>query len=262
MNFALSSHEIEQQQLQQLLHAAHATPEMIQCKQNTTSTNDDIQQLFQQGYRSALVVSQQQSQGRGQSQREWISAPIGNIYLSVLLTLDRPVDGRFSLECGLNILHCPILQQLAGLKLKWANDLYSHLGKWGGILVEPIDAKHVIVGVGINVFQPPQAEHIPQPITHLQALGLTNFDRAQLISELYLALLQAAQWFNFDCQNLAQRFNHVAAFKDQWITIQRQQQLDLLGYFRGIQDDGALLIQQPNDILPTVCYDGRIVIPT
>lgn len=246
----------------QLLRDAHATPEIIQCKQKTTSTNDDVKDLYHQGYRSALVTSEQQSQGRGQSQREWLSPPTGNIYLSVLLPLERPIDGRFSLECGLNILHCPSFQKISGLKLKWANDLYSHLGKWGGILVEPMDAKHVIIGVGINVCQLPDDHQILQPVTNLENLGLNHPDPAQLMLEIYQALVQATQWFNFDCQNLAQRFNQVAAFKDQWITIERQQQAALMGYFRGIQNDGALLIQQPNEILTTVCYDGRIVIPT
>lgn len=244
----------------QLLDGAHATPEIIQCKENTNSTNDDVHVLYQQGYRSALVVSQQQTKGRGQSQREWISTS-GNIYLSALIKLERPVDGRLSLECGLNILHCPSLQALTRLKLKWANDLYSDLGKWGGILIEPLDSHHVVVGVGINVYQPEHAQQILQPVTNLTQLGLSEIQRTQFISEIYLALLEAAQWFNFNCQNLAKRFNHVAAFKDQWITLQRQQQSDLFGYFKGIQEDGALLIQQSHEILTTVCYDGRIVIP-
>lgn len=260
MKSALFSEDLEQQLLQ-LLRVAHATPEIIQCKQNTTSTNDDIHALYKQGYRTALVTSAQQTNGRGQSQREWHSPPTGSIYLSVLLPLTRPVDGRFSLECGLNILHCPSLHTISGLKLKWANDLYSALGKWGGILIEPIDAHHVIVGVGINVYELPDKQNILQPVTSLESLGLKEIHPVTLITEIYHAVSEAAQWFNFDCQNLAQRFNRVAAFKDQWITIERQQQAPLIGYFRGIQNDGALLIQQPNEILATVCYDGRIVIP-
>ena len=245
-----------------MLHGTHANPEIIQCKKNTQSTNDDVMELAKQGYQSALVVSQTQSQGRGQSQREWLSPPSGNIYLSTLLTLQRPVDGRLSLECGLNILHCPSLQHIPNLKLKWANDLYSNAGKWGGILIEPIHSHQVVVGVGINLLKPENSAHITQPISHLEALGLNHYTRPQLISEIYFSLIEAVQWFNFDCQNLAQRFNRVAAFKDQWITIERQQQSPLVGYFRGIQNDGALLIQQPNEIIATVCYDGRIVIPT
>lgn len=260
MTTAFISIEEEHQQLLQLLSAADATPEIIHCKQSTSSTNDDIHEYYRQGYRSGLVISREQSKGRGQSQREWLS-PVGNIYLSTLVKLDRAVDGRFSLECGLNILHMPSLQRLNGLKLKWANDLYSAAGKWGGILIEPISAYDVIIGVGMNVYQPEHAEHITQPITNLQALGLNDINRTQLIHEIYLSLLQAVEWFNFNCQNLSKRFNHVAAFKDQWITIQRQNQPDLVGYFRGIQDDGALLIQQPHEIITTVCYDGRIVIP-
>ena len=85
MNLALSSQQIEQQQIEQLLRAANANLEIIQCKQNTTSTNDDVIQLVQQGYQNALVISDTQSKGRGQSQREWLSPPSGNIYLSALL---------------------------------------------------------------------------------------------------------------------------------------------------------------------------------
>lgn len=262
MNLALSLQEpvIEQQLLQAQLNAVHATPEIICCKQNTRSTNDDVMELYQQGYRSALVSSQQQQQGRGQHRREWLS-PQGNIYISVLLELQRSVDGRFALECGLNLIHCPTLAPLSQLQLKWANDLYSPQGKWGGILVEPISTQHVIVGIGINIAPLVNTQDIGQRVTSLSELGLQQYDRIQFLGEIYLALLQAAQWFNFGSQNLAQRFNAVAAFKNQWMMLHRQQQPDLMGYYRGIQDDGALLIQQVSDIHPTVCYDGRLIIP-
>ncbi|MCH4248359.1 MAG: biotin--[acetyl-CoA-carboxylase] ligase [Acinetobacter populi] len=252
--------ELEQQRLTFQLQAAHATPQIIQCKSQTVSTNDDILELYQAGYHSALVVSQIQHQGRGQHQRQWISRP-GNIFLSALIELQRPVDGRFALECGLNLIHSPTLNSLPDLQIKWANDLYSPQGKWGGILVEPINAHQVIVGIGINIFPLEQAQ-IGQPTTSLIELGLQHYDRIQFLAEIYLALLQATQWFNYNSQNLAQRFNHITAFKDQWVTIQRNHQADLHGFFRGIQDDGAILIQQSPDQAATVCYDGRLHLST
>ncbi|SNX46252.1 BirA family transcriptional regulator, biotin operon repressor / biotin-[acetyl-CoA-carboxylase] ligase [Acinetobacter puyangensis] len=251
--------ELEQQRLTFQLQAAHATPQIIQCKSETVSTNDDILKLYHAGYRSALAVSQIQHQGRGQHQRQWISNP-GNIFLSALIELQRPVDGRFALECGLNLIHSPTLNTLPDLQIKWANDLYSSQGKWGGILVEPINPHQVIVGIGINIF--PVEQQMGQATTSLTQLGLTYYDRVQFLAEIYLALLQAAQWFNYNSQNLAQRFNHIAAFKDQWVKMQRNHQADLHGFFRGIQDDGAILIQQSADQIATVCYDGRLHLST
>lgn len=250
--------EIEQQEVLSYLQDAHSTPEIILCKSTTHSTNDDAVQLYQQGYRSALVISQQQTQGRGQHHRTWISQQ-GNIFLSALVEIQRPLDGRFALECGLNLIHSPTLTQLSQLKLKWANDLYSDLGKWGGILVEPMTSKQIVVGIGINIVPIIPSVDITQSITSLSDLGLINYQRSQFLAEIYLALLQAVQWFNYDSQNLARRFNSVAAFKDQWMCLRRQQQHDLLGYFRGIQNDGAILMQQASDIHPTVCYDGRLI---
>lgn len=253
--------DIEQQQLYAAIHHLHPQLEHFICKASTASTNDDALALYQHGYRSALVISQRQTQGRGQHQREWISHA-GNIFLSALLELERPVDGRFALECGLNILHSPSLAQLEHLQLKWANDLYSTKGKWGGILVEPIHSTQIIVGIGINVFPIAQQYTVlNQAVTSLTELGLSHYERSAFLVDIYQAILNAVQWFNHNSQNLAQRYNSVAAFKDQWVILHRQQHADLMGYFRGIQNDGALLIQQASDIHPTVCYDGRLVIP-
>ncbi|OEY97118.1 biotin--[acetyl-CoA-carboxylase] ligase [Acinetobacter qingfengensis] len=242
------------------LAAAHATPEIVICKQNTQSTNDDALQLFQQGYQTALVTSQQQSQGRGQHQRQWVSQS-GNIFFSALLPLQRPIDGRLALECGLSLIHCPMFAELEQLQLKWANDLYSPQGKWGGILVEPVQQKQVIIGIGINVLPIVQQQGLP-PNTNLLTLGLKDYQRSELIAQMYVAMQQAIQWFNFGSQNLAQRFNAVAAFRQQNMHITRHNNPDLSGIYQGIQDDGALLIQVTDQPNPIACYDGRLVIPT
>ena len=128
--------DLETRQLQQLLSAKNQLPEVVLLKATTTSTNDDIREIAQKGITTGLVCSAQQTQGRGQHQRQWIS-PEGNIYLSTLVQTRTPLDGRLALEVALNILQIPQLQAL-NLQVKWPNDLYSAQGKWGGILVEPL----------------------------------------------------------------------------------------------------------------------------
>ncbi|WP_374573072.1 biotin--[acetyl-CoA-carboxylase] ligase [Acinetobacter sp.] len=224
--------------LQQILSQAHQLPEVLLLKPVTASTNDDVREIALKGVRQVLVASVRQTQGRGQRQRQWVS-PEGNIYLSTLLNLRTPIDGRLALEIALNILQMPSLRQLE-LQVKWPNDLYSRQGKWGGILIEPLDAHRAVVGVGLNALPVPQ-DGIDQAATSLTELGLAQFDRIQLTAELYLAIQQAGEWFSHDSCNLAARFNHCAAFKDEAVEIEHLQGLSQ-GTFVGIRNDGAIEI--------------------
>ena len=211
--------DLETRHLRQLLTDAQQLPEVLLLKQSTTSTNDDVREIAQKGVNTILVCSETQTQGRGQHQRQWVS-PVGNIYLSTLLETRTALDGRLALEIALNVLQISSLKSLKNLQIKWPNDLYSPHGKWGGILVEPISPHQAIVGIGINLMPIP-AEQIDQQTTSVMQLGVQYPNRIQMISELYLAIQQAGQWFDHGCYNLAARFNHYAAFIDQQVNIEQ-----------------------------------------
>ena len=238
-------------QLQQLLNAKNQSPEVVLLKTTTTSTNDDMREIAQKGITTGLVCSAQQTQGRGQHQRQWAS-PEGNIYLSTLIQTKTALDGRLALEVALNILQMPSLQGLS-LQIKWPNDLYSAQGKWGGILVEPLSPHQTIVGVGINLNTPP-VENADQPITSLAMLGLAHTDRLTLIAELYTAIQQASQWFEHGSYNLAERFNHHAIWLNQQVEFEHAQG-KLQGRFQGISNDGAVLIKTDQ---VQAFYQGRL----
>lgn len=225
--------------LQHMLTEAGQLPQVLLLKPVTASTNDDVREIALKGVEQILVTSLRQTQGRGQRQREWVS-PEGNIYLSTLLNTETPIDGRLALEIALNILQMPSLQGL-NLQVKWPNDLYSAQGKWGGILIEPLNAHQAVVGVGLNALPVPK-ENIDQAVTSLTELGLAQFDRIRLTAELYLAIQQAGQWFSHDSCNLAARFNHYAAFKNEVVELEHLQGV-CRGIFLGIRNDGAVEIQ-------------------
>lgn len=243
--------DLATRQLQQLLNAKNQFPEIVLLKTTTTSTNDDMREIAQKGISSGLVCSAQQTQGRGQHQRQW-SSPEGNIYLSTLIQTKTALDGRLALEVALNILQMPSLQAL-NLQVKWPNDLYSAQGKWGGILVEPLSPHQAIVGVGINL-TPPPVENADQPITSLAMLGLAHTDRLTLIAELYTAIQQASQWFEHGSYNLAERFNHHAIWLNQQVEFEHAQG-KLQGRFQGISNDGAVLIKTDQ---VQAFYQGRL----
>lgn len=245
--------DVETRELQQRLVNAGHCPEVLLLKPITTSTNDDVREFAQKGVQQILVSSRVQTQGRGQRSHSWVS-PEGNIYLSTLLNLETAIDGRLALEVALNILQMPSLQGL-NLQVKWPNDLYSPLGKWGGILLEPLSTKQAIIGVGINLRA--MQQHIQdQTVTSLHELGLaTETSRITLMTELYLAIQQAGQWFNYKSYNLAARFNHHAAFLNQQVDF-TDLQGQYSGKFLGIQDDGAIIIC--NNQVQQHYYQGRL----
>lgn len=237
---------------------AQHIPQVLLLKQSTTSTNDDVRELAQRGIDSILVCSETQTQGRGQRQRHWAS-PAGNIYLSTLVETKTALDGRLALEVALNILQIAALKSLNQLQIKWPNDLYSAQGKWGGILVEPLNTRQAIVGVGINLMPFSAAQisqqQIDQPATSLSQLGLERFDRIELISQLYLAIQQAGRWFDHGSYNLAGRFNHYAAFMDQAVEFEQIHQT-IHGVFKGICDDGSVNIADEHGV--QAYYQGRL----
>jgi BirA family biotin operon repressor/biotin-[acetyl-CoA-carboxylase] ligase len=244
--------DVETRELQQRLSDAGQCPEVLLIKPVTASTNDDVRELAGKDIQQALVCSRVQTQGRGQRQRQWIS-PEGNIYLSTLLHTQKPIDGRLALEIALNILQMPSLQGLS-LQVKWPNDLYSRQGKWGGILIEPISAQQVIVGVGLNLH--PLVESVPdQQVTSLTELGLQQASRIALLAELYLAIQQAGQWFNYGSQNLSGRFEQYAAFIQQRVEFSDLQG-QYSGKFLGVQDDGAVTIATDSGV--RAFYQGQL----
>ena len=244
--------DLETRLLQQILSQANQLPEVLLLKPVTASTNDDVREIALKGVQQVLVTSVRQTQGRGQRQRQWVS-PEGNIYLSTLLNTRTTIDGRLALEIALNILQMPSLQQL-DLQVKWPNDLYSTQGKWGGILVEPLSAHEAIVGVGINLL-PVSPEQVSQQATSVVQLGVQYPNRIQMISDVYLAILQAGQWFDHGCYNLSARFNHYAAFMDQQVYFE-QIQNSIEGIFKGISDDGALNLLTAQGLVNV--YQGRL----
>src|SRR5690606_41742535 len=77
-----------------------------------------------------------------------------------------------------------------------------------------------------------------QQVSSLSELGLSHTSRVELIAQLYLAIQQAGQWFNYGSENLAARFNRSAAFIQQVVEF-TDVQGEYYVTFLGIQDDGA-----------------------
>lgn len=158
------------------------------------STNAEALRLVDAGQSAPfLVLSEQQTAGRGRRGRKWTSPFAQNLYYSLVLRIDgglRQLEG-LSLVVGLAVMHALREVGVAGAGLKWPNDVLVGQKKIAGILLElvgdPADVCHVVLGIGINVNMQKTSE-IDQQWTSVQLETGQAIDRNELAARLSVQL--------------------------------------------------------------------------
>ena len=124
------------------------------------STNQTAIKLIKNlNYEFGLIISETQSNGRGQYGRKWISFK-GNIFMSIFYKLDKI---NFSIN-SLTKKNCFLVKKVISkyykkkITFKSPNDLLINKKKICGILQEKIEKTHkkyLVVGIGINLIKSP-----------------------------------------------------------------------------------------------------------
>ena len=130
----------------------------------TTSTNDEVLSVFEQGAPDGLVVfADYQTRGRGRLGRPWASPRGASVLCSILLiersgTRSAPIEaGTLTLAAGVAV--CGAISATAAdiePAIRWPNDVLIGGKKVAGILIESRlrrDERAYIMGIGINCLQ-------------------------------------------------------------------------------------------------------------
>ncbi len=128
------------------------------------STNSALMQRARQGDQApTLLVSVEQTAGRGRRGKTWLSRPGASLTFSLGIPLQPNDWSGLSLAVGVSLaerLHPDV-------RLKWPNDLWWHERKLGGILIEAAtqgQQSYAVIGIGLNVLPPDT-----QAVAHLDA---------------------------------------------------------------------------------------------
>ncbi|MDJ0553487.1 MAG: biotin--[acetyl-CoA-carboxylase] ligase [Microcoleaceae cyanobacterium MO_207.B10] len=133
------------------------------------STNQTTWQLINSGAPpGTIVIAIQQTGGRGQWGRNWMSK-VGGLYMSVAFAPHIPISQTSQLTLSVASGIASSLQNYGlPVKIKWPNDLILQNRKLGGILTETRVNKekisHAVIGVGIN-----WANSVPETGINLQS---------------------------------------------------------------------------------------------
>jgi len=203
-------------------------------------------------------VAEYQQAGRGRRGRKWISPFGANLYISMYWRLEQGPAAAIGLSLVIGIVMTEVLRDLGAdqVRVKWPNDLYLQDRKLAGILVELTgktgDAAQIVIGAGVNLaMRNAQAGDINQGWINLQEAGV-RIDRNILAARLITELRSALHCFEQE---------GLAPFLPRWEVldnfINRPVKLiigekEIFGISRGIDAQGALLLEQDGVVKPWV----------
>jgi len=149
------------------------------------STNNVALRLIKQGNQRGIILSDQQTKGKGQRKNKWISIK-GNLFLSVFFEISKKISLSKIINLNLKIIKKIIYKKINSLILiKKPNDILINKKKVCGILQETIfreGRKYLIVGIGINVSNSPQINNYPT--TFLNNYTNKKLNRLELFKEI------------------------------------------------------------------------------
>lgn len=158
------------------------------------STNSVAQELLNknEATEGCVILTDEQTGGRGQRGNSWEAQPGQNITLSVIFRpVFLPAAGQFFLNMAVSLAVTDLLNTLLppGTQVKWPNDIYFEDQKLGGILIENSilgsNLQTSIIGIGLNVNQ--QYFSNPNAVS-LKLISGQHFDLAYLTKKLLEAL--------------------------------------------------------------------------
>lgn len=227
------------------------------------STNTLAKKLGSAGApEGTLVLTEEQTAGRGRLKRRWVSPKYSNLTFSVILRPPMQADQVFALTMVFALAAIDGMEEECCLNsnIKWPNDVYASGKKLGGILTEFSTrgklVDYVVLGLGLNV------NWNPGPA--VSTLGeTTQFDEAVLLYPTTSILAETGievrrERLLTSILNRLERYYHqvvkgdLETFYDRWNRLSllqgKEVAIDVMGEkisgrVTGVDETGALMIE-------------------
>ena len=209
--------------------------------------NSDLQNF-------TVVVAKQQTKGRGQLGRKWVSEPNKNLTFSIFVKFNQlqiTKNKYLNFAISLAIYDVLLSKKIVKTTIKWPNDLLSGNKKICGILIENTfsgnNIKNSIVGIGLNVNQEIFPEFKPNA-TSLKLETGSAFNLNTLLNEILIAfqnkinLLKTKQF-----EALEESYLKVLYKKNIPSMFKNSSDEVFIGIITGISNNGKLQIQLEDD---------------
>ena len=218
------------------------------------STNTHAKALAAEGApHGTALIADSQTGGRGRMGRSFHSPAGSGIYLSVILRPNCPAARLMHLTCAVAVATADGIETATSLRpgIKWTNDLVVGQKKLGGILTElSLDSHgnvdYAIIGIGINCNQGADdfPDDIKQIATSLHMCTGRSIDRAAVIAQILLALLEMSENLH-DAATTLHRYRKDCITIGQEISLVRGDEIRH-GRALDVDNEGALVVKFPD----------------
>ncbi len=171
-----------------------------------------------------MAVTDDQTNGRGQFRKKWLSEPGKNLTFTLLFTPAR-ADGLMLLTVATASAISKVLEDLTKFssEVKWPNDIFLNGKKIGGVLTECLfmgkTPERVLLGIGLNINQVKFNSELETSATSLMKETGERFNREHVLSRILTAIQHAyGRWHKMDSKLPADVNKNIEGY-GQWVTI-------------------------------------------
>jgi len=221
------------------------------------STNTLLMERALAGAASGTAIAcEEQTAGRGRRGNAWHAAVGGGLAFSLLwrFTGGAATLAGLSLAVGVACVRACERLDIAGVRLKWPNDLIHDGAKLGGILIElsgdALGPTSAVIGIGLNVRLPADFEkRIDQTVTDLATMAGNAPSRNALLAALLAENARVLREFErAGFAAFRDEWTRHHAYRDQPVTLTRGDGARVNGRAVGIAENGALVIETGDGI--------------
>jgi len=197
----------------------------------------------------------EQTKGKGQREKQWLSTRGENIILSIVLdTSAFFLHKQFFLSMAAALSARDLFNKYTTNKalIKWPNDIYFGDRKAGGILIENIvtgkEWQWAIAGIGININQTIFDETVINAVSLKQITG-KNFDPLELTKELCTRLDHRFRQLHINSrQSVVDAYNNILYKKGQKVSLKKNN-IVFECLIKGVNEYGYLITESATEQL-------------
>ncbi|WP_317855617.1 biotin--[acetyl-CoA-carboxylase] ligase [Chakrabartyella piscis] len=236
--------------------------------EKTDTTNACIRTLALEGAEEGtLAVAEYMTAGRGRMGRQWVAKGGTGIWMSLLLrpNIHPTKASTLTLLAGLAVCEALEAEGIAGVEIKWPNDILLNGKKLVGILTEmdcEMEAVHyVVLGIGINVNTvefPEELQHIATSI--YQETGKTH-SRKRLLQRVLLSwegIYEAFLEVNCDFSLFQKRYENKCYTLGKEVSVLGKERF--VATAMGITPEGELVVIRRDTGKEEVVFSGEVSI--
>lgn len=224
----------------------HRPPFTIHHFASLGSTNDHLKAMTA-AREFTCVVADGQTAGRGRRERTWYSAPGDGLYLSILFLPRGDSCSKLQLTglmAAVAVAETLVERGVAGVDIKWPNDVLVNERKISGVLAEAVSAgsesPRLVLGVGVNLNHPSFPPELRETAT---SLAIETGERI-VVEEFRDRLLEKiARWYELwrdEPASIIERWSRLSTYargRRIAVTLEDEQ---LVGVTDGLTETGAL----------------------